>query len=43
MVIEEQTMLNSEIAPQFLRLIEQDMFIVTLYEYSNGFSMCLFC
>jgi len=42
-VTEEQMMLNSEISPKFLRLIERDVFIVTSYEYSNGFSMYLFC
>jgi len=42
-VTEEQMMLNSEISPKFLGFIEHDVFIVTSYEYSNGFSMCLFC
>jgi len=42
-VTEEQTTLNSEISPKFLGLIEHDVFIVISYEYSNGFSMYLFC
>jgi len=42
-VTEEQTMLNSEIFPKFLGLNVHDVFIVTSYAYSNGFSMYLFC
>jgi len=42
-VTEEQTMLSSEISPKYLGLIEHDVFIVTSYAYSNGFSMYLFC